>query len=495
METSEILNLNLLVINAQKLESGLSALMQWDGNGGVIGSSSASTWVLKDSNAGIQPQHCEIVMVDGAFCLRDLCGETYINGTEMPIGKGCLAKLVHKDQIQIGPYQIRVALGDLEDDSAAGSLTSLFETTSCDLLADQELDIADDENKQQSENADPLAALDELMSTNDEECLIDGEVVEAVEELEPQGLVPEDNLSLRDPNFTMQADSDNEISSSISLKKIFSFGFGGKKQPKQQSANTEKTPFKSDRAVALESQQTTRFNNESEGFHMDEQTLDLLEEEVAKSIQPEPTAVKSPATTGGHLLTGPMLNGLGANVNHTDDIERMHMLSHEMGESLQACIQGILDLHQQVSEGRFGTLNRNLQPIEDNPLRLGLSYEETIKTLYDSEKSAVHLSAPAAIEESLKNVQAHNEAMQHATGEALTQILGAFSPQVLLRRFQNYKRSHHDVALNNDEWAWNMYCNYYQELTSHRQQGFEKLFWEIFEQAYDKKIREKQLEF
>ena len=174
---------------------------------------------------------------------------------------------------------------------------------------------------------------------------------------------------------------------------------------------------------------------------MDEQTLDLLEEEVAKSIQPEQTTINSPATTGGHLLTGPMLNGLGANVNHTDDIERMHMLSQEMGESLQACIQGILDLHQQVSEGRFGTLNRNLQPIEDNPLRLGLSYEETIKTLYDSEKSAVHLSAPAAIEESLKNVQAHNEAMQHATGEALTQILGAFSPQVLLRRFQNYKRS------------------------------------------------------
>ncbi|MCG9724336.1 type VI secretion system-associated FHA domain protein TagH [Vibrio brasiliensis] len=494
METTEILKLNLLVINAQKLESGLSALMDWDQNGGLIGSSSASKWVLKDANGHVHPQHCEIVMFDGAFCLRDLCGETYINGTEMPIGKGSLAKLVHKDQIQIGPYKVRVALGDLEDDSSAGSLTSLFETTTDDLLSDDTLDIAEDEKKQQVENADPLAALDELMTTNEEESLIDGEIVDASEELDTQRLVPEDDLTLRDPNFTVQADSDNEISSSMSLKRILSFGFGGKKQSKQQSSITEQPRFKSDRASQLESQLTTT-NNDSEGFQMDEQTLDLLEEEVAKSIQPEQTAVKSPAMTGGHLLTGPMLNGLGANLNHTDDIERMHMLSQEMGESLQACIQGILDLHQQVSEGRFGTLNRNLQPIEDNPLRLGLSYQETIRTLYDSEKSAVHLSAPAAIEESLKNVQAHNEAMQHATGEALTQILGAFSPQVLLRRFQNYKRSHQDVAQNNDEWAWKMYCNYYQELTSHRQQGFEKLFWEIFEQAYDKKIREKQLEF
>jgi type VI secretion system protein ImpI len=40
-----------------------------------------------------------------------------------------------------------------------------------------------------------------------------------------------------------------------------------------------------------------------------------------------------------------------------------------------------------------------------------------------------------------------------------------------------------------------MYENYYQELTSSRQQGFRKLFWEVFEQAYDKKLRELQREF
>ncbi len=39
-----------------------------------------------------------------------------------------------------------------------------------------------------------------------------------------------------------------------------------------------------------------------------------------------------------------------------------------------------------------------------------------------------------------------------------------------------------------------MYRSYYRELTSNRQRGFEKLFWEIFEQSDDRKIREKQLE-
>ncbi len=227
---------------------------------------------------------------------------------------------------------------------------------------------------------------------------------------------------------------------------------------------------------------------------MDEKVLDLLEEEVAKSLQPAKAESAASSAGGKHLLTGPMLQGLGIDLSQDTDMERMHFLSQELGESLQACVKGLLELHQQVSEGRFGTMNRNLQPIEDNPLRLGLPYEQTIRTMYDADKSLVHLSAPAAISESLKNVRDHNEAMQHATSEALNQILNAFSPQVLLRRFHHYKRNTDNSATSDEAWAWNMYCNYYQELTSNRQRGFEKLFWEIFEQAYDKKIREKQLE-
>ena len=227
---------------------------------------------------------------------------------------------------------------------------------------------------------------------------------------------------------------------------------------------------------------------------MDDKVLDLLEEEVAKSYQPHTDVQRSTSENASHLLTGPMLNGLGVEVGDNHDMAKMHMLSEELGQSLQACVQGLLELHQQVREGRFGMMNRNLQPIEDNPLRLGLSYEETIRTLYDADKSLVHLSAPAAISESLKNVRDHNEAMQHATTEALNQILNAFSPQVLLRRFHHYKRNSDQQNQSSESWAWQMYCNYYQELTSNRQKGFEKLFWEIFEQSYDKKIREKQLE-
>ncbi|MGL4828964.1 MAG: type VI secretion system-associated FHA domain protein TagH [Vibrio sp.] len=493
MNSVTLPSLTLLVTNAQHLESGLSAQHTWTSAGGIIGASPAAQWRLVDAQGCVKPVHCEVVMVDGAYCLKDNCGDTYVNGADMPLGLGQMARLGHKDEINIGPYRLRVLFGNaIEVEEQYGSLDAFFASAQEDLLADFELD-AEPEAATLQPNADPLLALDSIMGTQDSaNSLIEDPKTQS--QPSPQSsLVPEDNLVLQSADFTPQADSEYEMTSSIRLKKILGFAkatFSKQTKPEAPSVASS-TPI---------SHNNSSESNVSEGFTMDEKVLDLLEEEVAKSIQPqlEKNAYSNLNTTAtnhaNHLVTGPILDGLGVDLSDEHDMERMHLLSQELGESLQACVRGLLDLHQQVCESRFGTLNRNLQPIEDNPLRLGLSYEETIRTLYDTDKSVVHLSAPAAIAESLKTVRDHSEAMQFATSEALSQILNAFSPQVMLRRFHHYKRSSDTTQTSTDAWAWNMYCSYYQELTSNRQRGFEKLFWEIFEQAYDRKIREKQLE-
>lgn len=494
MNSVTLPSLTLLVTNAQHLESGLSAQHTWTSAGGVIGASPAAQWRLVDAQGSVKPVHCEVMMVDGAYCLKDNCGETYVNGADMPLGREKLARLTHKDEISVGPYRLRVLFGNaLEVEDQYGSLDTLFSSQQENLLADLTLDI-EPEKTDVSPNTDPLQALDTLMGTSSSATSLLDESAHKPASPEQPSLVPQDNLVLQNADFTPQADSEYEMTSSIRLKKILGFAKATfSKQTKVEAPNVASSN-------PTVSHYNTSASNVSEGFTMDEKVLDLLEEEVAKSFQPqqEKNAYShlhtSPTSQVNHLVTGPILDGLGVDLSDEHDMERMHLLSQELGESLQACVRGLLDLHQQVSESRFGTLNRNLQPIEDNPLRLGLSYEETIRTLYDAEKSVVHLSAPAAIAESLKTVRDHNEAMQFATSEALSQILNAFSPQVMLRRFHHYKRNSDATQTSTDAWAWNMYCSYYQELTSNRQRGFEKLFWEIFEQAYDRKIREKQLE-
>jgi type VI secretion system protein ImpI len=222
-------------------------------------------------------------------------------------------------------------------------------------------------------------------------------------------------------------------------------------------------------------------------YTMDEDILTKIEHEAEQASD---KALPNKHIATGHITAAPMMRGLGVNLSsNSEDMAQMQEISEEIGASLAASIQGLLSLHKEVEDSRFNLLNKNLQPIEDNPLRLGLNYESTVKTLLTAEKSPVHLSAPSAIAESLAAVSHHNQAVQVATLDALRHLLKAFSPEVLEKRFESYRRPHQQKSGGASSWVWTMYQSYYEELTSNRQNGFEKLFWEVFDQAYDKSIR------
>lgn len=69
----------------------------------MIGSSPNAQWRLVDAQGSVKPMHCEVMMVDGAYCLKDSCGSTYVNGADMPLGVGQMARLTHKDEVSVGP--------------------------------------------------------------------------------------------------------------------------------------------------------------------------------------------------------------------------------------------------------------------------------------------------------------------------------------------------------------------------------------------------------
>jgi type VI secretion system protein ImpI len=190
-----------------------------------------------------------------------------------------------------------------------------------------------------------------------------------------------------------------------------------------------------------------------------------------------------------HISNAPLMRGMESHLafENSDDLR---LFLEEAGQTLKATVEGLLALHEN-EDSRHQALRTRLQPIEDNPLRLGGDYDDTVQTLFASQRSPVHLSAPAAVSESLRSLHHHQVATQAAIREGLDAILHAFSPQALLRRFHGYRR-----GLQTDEpegnWAWEMYQHYYRELSSSRQQGFERLFQEVFEQAYDQHLRQLQ---
>ncbi|EMP54917.1 type VI secretion system, FHA domain-containing protein [Marinobacter santoriniensis NKSG1] len=192
-----------------------------------------------------------------------------------------------------------------------------------------------------------------------------------------------------------------------------------------------------------------------------------------------------------HIGAAPLIHGMDCELDFADSAE-MQLFLEEVGQTLQATVEGLLALHR-GEDSHHRALRTRLQPIEDNPLRLGESYEDTIETLFAGQRSPVHLSAPAAVRESLDSLNQHQQATRVAIREALDAILHAFSPQALLRRFHGYRRGlRHSES--EEQWAWDMYQHYYRELNSSRQHGFERLFQEVFDQAYDQHLRQLQRE-
>ncbi|MCL9781345.1 type VI secretion system-associated FHA domain protein TagH [Vibrio sp. S4M6] len=450
--------LRLTITNSQNLLPGIEVQKQFDEEGGMIGSEPSSYWYVKDNKNQIHNTHCQISIVDGFFCLSDNSNKTFINGATFALGWGKLAKLNDGDTISIGSLMIRVSMQHENDDSDLDLGQVIIEEDDFDL--DEALSFSAKEKEEEVNIEDPIAALNLHNPSDDPDSLLLSPEESKALTLEKDVANPAQGSGHQ---LVSQADTEREMSSAFAISSSQSNG-------------------------SSHSASNIQINNYKDNL-MDEQALDLLEEEMQSGFSNQPD---SQSVDKGHLVTGPLLRGLGTQTTNQNDLAAMHHLSEEMGASLKSAIQGLLDLHQHVSASRYGVMNKNLQPIEDNPLRLGMSYEETVKMMFDGNPSPVHLSAPEAIDESLKLIKHHNEAVQNAISTALNQILQAFSPEVLMRRFNRYRRSSQVQTDTAESWAWDMYQNYYQELTSNRQNGFEKLFWEIFEQAYDKDLRQQQ---
>ncbi|NLU99562.1 type VI secretion system-associated FHA domain protein TagH [Marinomonas sp. UCMA 3892] len=494
---------NFIVTNVRSLEAGLLAKMSFEDNGGVIGSALDADWHLKDRDQLIKPFHCEIVLVDDSFCVKDLCGETYVNSSSMPLGVNKLARLNDEDEIKIGEYEIRIFLNrESELKETSHSLEQLFLNKSNSLIDGNDnesfdYDIGLENFTENVKELDPIVMLDNKKSSVGEEDLIDEvPLFEVAEDFINNSLKDSGKISSK---FTVQADTDNDVTAAFGLNDIRRGG----SLIEKESKTTKLKKFFSKSIFSSEKEEEKKNDKQiMEIQPMDDNILDLLEQEVAKTYTKEDTVKSSSqykatydnnSFENNHVLGGPLMSGLEVSIGSNSSVEEMQALSVEIGSSLRACVQGLLDLHSQVKDSRYGMMHRSLQPIEDNPLKLGLSYEETIRTMFDENKSAVHLSATSSVEESLKMIKIHNEAVQYATNIALDQILQALSPDTLLKRFSRYNRDQNN-SQDEKSWAWGMYENYYKELTSNRQQGFEKLFWEIFEQSYDKKLREKHAE-
>ncbi|HEA53449.1 hypothetical protein LCGC14_0696270 [marine sediment metagenome] len=441
MDERPVTSLKLTVTNPGTTRSGASIEHNFGPQGGSIGTAGNDTWQLSAHRTGAVPCHAEVRLLEGGFCLIDRSGRTYINSATQPVGRGRRARLKEGDTVSIGRYRLRAELSAAPADEAWPSREHRAASEDRELV-----DVAEGELARGA----------------------DGARLQVTEPLEGLAPAATDILSA-DPmmhwkNEPACADQE-ERTLMASEREWFA---------KETDVTDE---YRENRDVAM-------------GLPVGKGERDRMSHTNTTAPGRDSGAAKSDQSRK-HISAAPLMHGLESGLTFADS-DDMQLFLEEAGQTLKAAIEGLLDLHQN-EDSRHQALRTRLQPIEDNPLRLGGDYEETVQTLFASQRSPVHLSAPAAVQESLQSLNHHQRATREAISEALEAILHAFSPEALLRRFHGYRRG---LQKSEDEgrWAWDMYQHYYRELKSSRQQGFERLFQEVFDQAYDQHLRQLQRE-
>lgn len=164
--------LRLSVSNPTRIGIGRTSVHFFDHRGGAIGSGDAS-WCLADDRGWIASRHAELYARDGAFCLRDLVGMTWINDAEEPLGPGSVVELREGDQLRLGALIISVGLAIDPGESTTSELSAEFSLD--DLLAGEWTPLHDLEDRPSASTVgapalpnlqvweDPLYALDVIL--------------------------------------------------------------------------------------------------------------------------------------------------------------------------------------------------------------------------------------------------------------------------------------------------------------------------------------------
>jgi type VI secretion system protein ImpI len=460
--------MNIQITNTKVLERRTKPYIYFNEDGGSIGADDSDFWQLYDRHGEITGNHAMILMEDEKFCIQQGAADVFVNQSTYPLGTGNKAVLHDADVLQLGRFNMRV--GITSDNQFNVAPNASLE----DLLGDDQqsallLDPQWQDRKKQRvlDNVDPELALSQTMVICDSE--------------DPESyLVAQARLDSEKNELFDLIDSDNYDDTAY-VQRALSHTF---------SKMVEKS--ESNGVVGNNGKGVQKMSND-----FSSKLEDLEDLVMGKSHPPSNSqstgqiSVENFVDESGHLAASPLQRGLGVSLKQSDSMQT-HDVLEEIGETLKEAVQGLLKIHASV-KGQAGLSSKVLQPIEDNPLRLDLNYQDTMAAMFDHNRSMVHLAAPMAVKESLNYIHLHQQATQYATQKALDAILQALNPNTLSQRFERYRGKGQREA-GQEGWAWEMYKHYYSELISSRQQGFEKLYSEVFEQAYDQRLRELQHE-
>jgi len=428
------MTLRLSVVSEHGIRLGAHSTKVFGVHGGSIGRGSDNAWILPDPERYLSGKHARIDFRAGAYVLIDTSSNgTYVNGSQVPLGKYHDYTLKDGDYVRLGEYELLVSIdkgNDFAPDASAivaydgrAPSASVRKSTANDLGADLDLSALLEPSDQLDLSSEPRA-----------------------------------RNSYGQP---VAPDSDSDAAATPWHMMTRPLRVDGKPAA---AGSLPAGPA----AVAGPGDASSSF--------------------PSLPAPPATRAAAAPVLFDGDLEVGLAALCRGAGIDPRNIPHEARAIALKVaGQMLRECLLGLLELTQSRNEfaNRFRVPG---QPDDgsESPLNFSGGVDEAMVRLLTNPSSRA--SSVGAIRDKFKELKAQNVAVLQAMSSAFEAFIERVDPKALEERFDAAAKRGMFGTANKGKY-WELYGEMFPGLVQRPSEGFPHLYSEAFARAYEARLR------
>jgi len=457
--------LRLQIISRHRQSLGDRGAMEFGQNGGTIGRSLESDWVLPDGQRYLSSRHASIDFRSGSFYVVDTSTNgVYVNDSDQPVGRGNPQRLFTGDRIRIGEYEMSVEITGTDD-----TRETLVDNGHVDPVSKAQRVPPPDPTRADMVSPHEITAVGIEMLISDE---ADAGEMQRINKANAAGLRLEDDFARTKPHAHV---------------------------PKKPKAS-EPPPEPPSEEIVLEAPA-----DDDDGLDALAAELVLDTPPAAPARRPEPPPVSAAARIAppapnpqpappppkpqppvAPVAPAPSLDAFfraaGLQPQRLDDKQTERVL-HCLGQVMRELVLGVSEnLHVRAEQKNvLGVPTTTIQPQNNNPLKFSASVEEALDHLL-FRQSAQYLSAVDSVREAFADIKKHQQHMLSAMQKAVVDYVGRLDPDELEKKIG---RGSVLLGAANKLKYWDLFKDLYQFISQCEQGQFPQQFIEELARTYE----------
>jgi type VI secretion system FHA domain protein len=434
--------LRLQIISRHRQGLGERSVKEFGRDGGTIGRSLESDWVLPDGQRYVSSRHASIDFRSGSYYIVDTSTNgVYVNDSEQPVGRGNPQRLFTGDRVRLGEYEINV---EVDEDEAAQPTGKHVDPVS---------------RAQRVPPPDPTRA--DLVQPHE------------ITAVGIEMLLKEEAHTAEVQQAAQIAAASLELEEEPASMKRAPAPRGAAQQMRTPPASTRVEPPPVSAAARLAASLAAKGPVQS-----------------AATIAPRTAAPSAPMTRASPSPSAPsaaldaFFRGAGLPAQPLDD-RLVEQTLHRLGQVMRELILGLNENLHLRSEQRnvLRVPAAANQPQDGNPLSAASSVDEAIVNLLFRPTSEF-LQAVESVREAFTDIKQHQQSLLSALRTAAVDYIARLDPEELENKVSNGKRGALMNAANKLKY-WDIYKDLYQVVTQAQPGQLPQQFLEELSRAYE----------